>query len=57
MVPIAFDRPEQSRYRRLLDKFFSERTMGEHEPDLRKQAGELIDQLEAAGNTCDVVSV
>jgi cytochrome P450 len=56
LVPIAFDRPEHSRYRRLLDKFFSERSMAGHEPDLRKQAGDLIDQLQAAGNTCDIVS-
>jgi cytochrome P450 len=56
MVPIAFDPPEHTRYRRMLDKFFSPRSMVERELDLRKQAGELIDKLQAAGDTCDIVS-
>ena len=56
MVPIEFDPPEHSRYRRMLDKFFSPRSMAELDPELRKQAGELIDALRASGDTCDIVS-
>jgi cytochrome P450 len=56
LVPIEFDPPEHSRYRRMLDKFFSPRSMAERDPELRKQAGELIDALHASGDTCDIVS-
>ena len=56
LVPIAFDPPEHTRYRRMLDKFFSPRAMAAREPDLRKQAGELIDGIRAAGDTCEVIS-
>jgi cytochrome P450 len=56
MLPIAFDPPDHTRYRRMLDKFFSPRSMAERESDLREQVGELIDGLVAAGGTCDVMS-
>lgn len=56
IVPLAFDPPDHTRYRRMLDKFFSPRSMAERESDLRAQAGELIDAIVAAGGTCDVVS-
>jgi len=56
IVPIAFDPPDHTRYRRMLDKFFSPRSMAERESDLRRQAGELIDAIVATGGTCDVVS-
>jgi cytochrome P450 len=55
MPPIEFDPPEHTRYRHMLDKFFSPRAMAELDPDLRKLAGELIDTLQAAGDTCDIV--
>jgi cytochrome P450 len=56
MVPIAFDPPEHSRFRRVLDKFFGPRRMAERAPVLRKQVGELIDQIRASGESCEVMS-
>jgi cytochrome P450 len=55
MVPIAFDPPEHSRYRRVLDKFFGPRKMAELAPELRKQVGELIDQIAASGDSCEAM--
>lgn len=56
MVPIAFDPPEHSRFRRVLDKFFGPRRMAERAPDLREQVGKLIDQIMAAGSSPEVMS-
>jgi cytochrome P450 len=56
MVPIAFDPPEHSRFRRVLDKFFGPRRMAERAPELRRQVGELIDQIRDSGDSCDVMS-
>ena len=55
MVPIAFDRPQHTRYRRTLDKFFGPRRMAERAPALRAQLGTLIDNIKAAGDSCDFV--
>src|ERR1700704_5655676 len=54
LVPIAIDPPDHTRFRRLLDPFFSPKKMAEREPELRRQAGELIDAVVAKGE-CDVV--
>jgi len=54
LVPIAIDPPDHTRFRRLLDPFFSPKKMAEREPELRRQAGELIDAIVARGS-CDVV--
>ncbi|CQD17779.1 cytochrome P450 [Mycobacterium lentiflavum] len=56
MVPIAFDPPEHTRFRRVLDKFFGPRRMAERAPELRKQVGELIDQIVASGGSSEVMS-
>jgi len=56
MVPIAVDPPEHSRFRRVLDKFFGPRRMAERASELRKQVGELIDQITASGGSCEVMS-
>jgi cytochrome P450 len=56
MVPIAFDPPEHSRFRRVLDKFFGPRRMAERAPELRRQVGELIDQIVASGDSSEVMS-
>ena len=56
MVPIAFDPPEHSRFRRVLDKFFGPRRMAERAPELREQVGKLIDQIMAAGCNPEVMS-
>src|ERR1700736_1629583 len=54
LVPIAIDPPDHTRFRRLLDPFFSPKKMAEREPELRRQAGERIDAVVAKGE-CDVV--
>jgi cytochrome P450 len=54
MVPIAIDPPDHTRFRRLLDPFFSPKKMAQREPDLRKQAGELIDGIKSRGE-CEIV--
>jgi cytochrome P450 len=54
LIPIAIDPPDHTRFRRMLDPFFSPKKMAEREPELRKQAGELIDAILANGD-CDVV--
>jgi cytochrome P450 len=56
MVPIAFDPPEHSRFRRVLDKFFGPRRMAERAPELRRQVGELIDRIRISGESCEVMS-
>ncbi|WP_245849052.1 cytochrome P450 [Mycobacterium palustre] len=56
MVPIAVDPPEHTRFRRVLDKFFGPRRMAERAPELRQQVGELIDQIKASGDSCEVMS-
>ncbi|WP_166903362.1 cytochrome P450 [Mycobacterium sp. DL440] len=55
LVPIAFDPPEHTRYRRMVDKFFSPRSMAAIEPELRQQVGDLIDGIVAGGDACEVV--
>jgi cytochrome P450 len=54
LIPIAIDPPDHTRFRRMLDPFFSPKKMAEREPELRRQAGELIDAIVAKGD-CDVV--
>ncbi len=55
LVPIAIDPPDHTRFRRMLDPFFSPKKMAEREPELRQQAGELIDAIVAKGE-CEVVA-
>jgi cytochrome P450 len=55
LVPIAIDPPEHTRFRRMLDPFFSPKRMAEREPELRRQAGELIDAIVAKGE-CEVMA-
>src|ERR1700712_4100560 len=55
LVPIAIDPPDHTRFRRMLDPFFSPRKMAEREPELRRQAGELIEAIVAKGGQCDVM--
>jgi cytochrome P450 len=54
MVPIAFDPPEHTRYRRVLQPFFSPRGTASWLPMVRALAGELIDGFAASGE-CDLV--
>ena len=55
MVPIAFDPPEHTRYRRVLQPFFSPRGIASWLPMVHSLAGELIDGFAASGE-CDLVA-
>jgi cytochrome P450 len=55
LVPIAFDPPQHTRYRRILQPFFSPRRIASWEPVIRGLAGELVDGLVSRGE-CDVVA-
>lgn len=54
LVPIAIDPPDHTKFRRILDPFFSPKKMAAREEELRAQAGELIDAIVARGE-CDVI--
>ena len=55
LVPIAFDPPEHTRYRRILQPFFSPRGVAAWLPQVRALARELIDGVARQGH-CDLVS-
>ncbi len=55
MVPIAFDPPQHSRYRRVLQPFFSPRGTEAWRPHVRALIGELVDRVIDQGE-CDVVA-
>ena len=55
LVPIAFDPPEQTRYRRILQPFFSPRAIRPLEPELRRQATALIEPIAERGH-CDFIA-
>jgi cytochrome P450 len=55
MVPIAFDPPEHTRYRRVLQRFFSPRGIAAWRPMMRALAGELVDGFAGRGE-CDLVA-
>ena len=52
LIPISFDPPVHSKWRRLLDPFFSPREMAKLEADITLQANELIDRFIDRGE-CD----
>ncbi|CAN5155321.1 cytochrome P450 [soil metagenome] len=55
LVPIAFDPPEHTRFRRMLQPFFSPGTLNTMLPSLQTQAVEIIDAA-AAGGSCEAMS-
>lgn len=55
LVPIAFDPPEHTRFRKILQPFFSPHTLSEMLPSLQKQAIDIVDQATAKGS-CEVVA-
>src|ERR1700734_3347996 len=55
LVPIAFDPPEQTRYRRILQPFFSPRAIRPLEGELRRQVIELIEPIAERGQ-CDFIA-
>ena len=54
MVPIAFDPPEHTRFRRILHPYFSTQTLGAMLPSLQQQAIDVIEGI-AANNSCEAV--
>ncbi len=54
-VPIAYDPPEHSRFRRILQPFFSSRAADELRSALREQASALVDAI-APGGECEAIS-
>ena len=55
MVPIAFDPPEHTRYRRILQPFVGPRETAVWQPRVRSLVGTLIDSFAARGH-CDLVA-
>lgn len=55
LIPLALDPPEHTRFRKILQPFFSPHTLGEMLPALQKQAIEIIDNVAAMGE-CEVVA-
>src|SRR5271154_3911067 len=53
-VPISFDPPEHTRFRKILQPFFSPHTLGQVLPALQEQAVEMVDAIVAKG-ACEVV--
>jgi cytochrome P450 len=55
LVPISFDPPEHTRFRKFLQPFFSPHTLKEMLPSLQKQALELVDEIAKRGE-CEAVA-
>jgi hypothetical protein len=55
LVPIAFDPPEHTRFRKILQPFFSPHTLKEMLPSLQKQALDIVDDIAKRGE-CEVVA-
>ncbi|SPM34993.1 Cytochrome P450, partial [Mycobacterium rhizamassiliense] len=54
-VPISTDPPEHTRFRKILQPFFSPHTLNEMLPSLQKQAIEIVDEIAKKGE-CEVVA-
>jgi cytochrome P450 len=54
LIPLAFDPPEHTRYRKILHPFFGLPALGSILPSLQKQAGQLIAQI-AQREECEVI--
>lgn len=55
LVPLAFDPPEHTRFRKILQPFFSPHTLGEMLPSLQHQAVAIIDAVADRGE-CEAVA-
>jgi cytochrome P450 len=55
LIPLALDPPEHTRFRKILQPFFSPHTLGGMLPSLQKQAIEIIEHVAAKGE-CEVVA-
>jgi cytochrome P450 len=55
LVPISFDPPEHTRFRKILQPFFSPHALKEMLPSLQKQALDIVDDIAKRGE-CEVVA-
>jgi cytochrome P450 len=55
VVPLAFDPPEHTRYRKILQPFFSPQGLSESRPVLQRHAAEMIAALAARGE-CEAMA-
>jgi cytochrome P450 len=55
VVPLAFDPPEHTRYRKILQPYFSPHGLSKSLPVLRRHAAELIDAIAGQGE-CEVMA-
>ncbi|WP_395312217.1 cytochrome P450 [Mycobacterium sp. AMU20-3851] len=55
LVPLGFDPPEHTRYRRILHQFFSPQTLNAMLPSLQAQAIDIIDEI-AGRDRCEVMA-
>jgi cytochrome P450 len=55
VVPLAFDPPEHTRYRKILQPYFSPHALSKTRPVLERHAAEMIAELAARGE-CDAVA-
>lgn len=55
VVPLAFDPPEHTRYRKILQPYFSPHALSRSRPVLERHAAEMIAELAARG-ACDAVA-
>jgi cytochrome P450 len=55
LIPITLDPPDHTRYRKLLQPYFSPHALADMTPSLREQAEELVAQLAPRGR-CDAVA-
>jgi cytochrome P450 len=55
LVPISFDPPEHTRFRKILQPFFSPHALKEMLPSLQKQALDIVDEIAKRGE-CEVIS-
>jgi cytochrome P450 len=55
VVPLAFDPPEHTRYRKILQPYFSPHALSKSRPVLERHAAEMIAELAARGQ-CDAVT-
>ena len=55
LVPISFDPPEHTRFRKILQPFFSPHTLAEILPALQQQAVDIVEAV-AGGSECDVMA-
>lgn len=55
LVPLAFDPPEHTRFRRILHPFFSPQSLAQVLPSLQAQAIDIVAQI-ADGDECEVMA-